>query len=72
MTSSTSQAVTGMSIPPSSLPNRKITSVTLAGSVSAIFLWARAPILPPVPPEVASALTTLIAAIIGYIVPEAK
>lgn len=53
-------------------PNRKITAVGLAGSATAILIWALGPVLPVIPPEVASAFTAVIAAVIGYLVPEPK
>jgi hypothetical protein len=58
----------------SKLPTKKVFLSTIAGAVSAIVVWVLNAfgLLPgktQIPAEVASALTTLISFVIGYIVP---
>lgn len=50
-------------------PNRKVSSGGVAGALTVILVWALGELNVSVPPEVASALTLLLAVGVAYIVP---
>jgi hypothetical protein len=56
-------------------PYRKVSAGALAGALSIILVWVvNAFVLPesnPLPGEVASAITTVLTFVVGYVVPEA-
>jgi hypothetical protein len=58
---------------PTNMPTRKVAAGGIAGAVVAILLYVLQLTLkeklPPIPPEVAAALTTIVAGAIAYIVP---
>lgn len=55
----------------SAVPTRKITSVALAGAATTIAVWASNAFAGVViPGDVAAAATTILAAVVGYLVPD--
>ncbi len=56
----------------SAAPVRKVQAVGLAGAVSAILIWIISETTKIViPPEIASAITTVVSVLVGYVVPAA-
>lgn len=56
------------------VPSRKVSSSALAGAISITVVWAvnnfAMPTGTEIPGEVASALTTILSSLVGYLVPE--
>lgn len=53
-------------------PTRKVTAGTVAGAASIIIVWAIGAAGIDVPAEVASAITTLLAAVTSYMIPDRR
>jgi hypothetical protein len=51
------------------VPEKKITAATLAGAIVTIVIWILRLAHVDVPPEVAAAITTILAAVAGYLAP---
>ncbi len=56
---------------PSNAPSPKITSVAVAGSLSALLIWALGQVGLSIPPEIAAEISVLIGAFVGWAVPNA-
>lgn len=56
----------------SSRPTQKLTAAALGGAVTIIGIWVLGLFKVDIPPEVASAFTTVISFIVGYITPPAS
>jgi hypothetical protein len=51
------------------VPEKKVTAATLAGAIATILVWVLHLAGVDVPSEVAAAITTVLAAIAGYLAP---
>lgn len=51
------------------MPEKKVTAATLAGAIVTILIWILRLANIDVPAEVAAAITTLLAAVAGYLAP---
>ena len=51
------------------LPEKKVTAAALAGAVATILVWILHLTGIDIPPEVAAAITTILAAVAGYLAP---
>ena len=51
------------------MPEKKVTAATLAGAIVTIVIWILRLAHVDVPPEVAAAITTILAAVAGYLAP---
>ena len=56
-------------------PNRKVGAGAIAGAITVILVWTLntfVTVQTPIPPEIASAITTVITFIVSYFVPESQ
>jgi hypothetical protein len=51
------------------VPEKKVTAATLAGAIATILVWILHLAGVNIPPEVSAALTTVLAAVAGYMAP---
>jgi hypothetical protein len=51
------------------LPEKKVTAATLAGAIATIIVWVLHLLGVDMPAEVAAAITTVLAAVAGYMAP---
>jgi hypothetical protein len=51
------------------VPEKKVTAATLAGAIATILVWILHLAGVNIPPEVSAALTTILAAVAGYLAP---
>ena len=51
------------------MPEKKVTAATLAGAIATILVWILHLAGVNIPPEVSAALTTVLAAVAGYMAP---
>lgn len=57
-------------VPESKMPGRKISAVAIAGSITTVLVFILTYAGVDLPPEVAAAVTTLVASVLGYLVPD--
>jgi hypothetical protein len=51
------------------VPEKKVTAAALAGAIATILVWILHVAGVDIPPEVSAALTTVLAAVAGYLAP---
>ena len=51
------------------MPEKKVTAATLTGAIATIAVWVLHLAKVDIPPEVAAAITTVVAAVAGYMAP---